>query len=221
MNQAAGAARHNIYAAIHKGLRAFMTHALVHAGRVDPRDSAELKELRQEVHALLDICTGHLQHENEVIHAAMEARRPGSSQRLADDHVTHLQDIQALRELLGQLDLDAGASQALYERLSAFVAHNFEHMASEESEHNEVLWATHSDAEILALEQRIVARLSPAESALAMRWMLPHLRPDERAGKLAEMRRHAPPEAFERVLDLLRPLLGGRDWLKLSQALDL
>jgi hypothetical protein len=57
--------------------------------------------------------------------------------------------------------------------------------------------------------------------ALAMRWMLPHMNPAERAALLRGMRREAPPEVFAGVLGLVQPLLGGRDWLKLHQALAL
>jgi hypothetical protein len=56
---------------------------------------------------------------------------------------------------------------------------------------------------------------------LALRWMLPHLSPSERAAMLRGMRATAPAEAFEGVLGLVRPLLGGRDWRKLSLALGL
>ena len=105
--------------------------------------------------------------------------------------------------------------------LAAFVAENFEHMQREETEHNAVLWAHYSDAEILEIEHRIVGSLSPQESALTMRWMLPHMTPAERAGLLGGMRAQAPAEAFDGVLSQIRPLLGGREWRKLALALGL
>ena len=215
------APRHDIYAFIHKGLRAFMTHTLVRVGRVDPHDAAEVSEVSAEVAGLLDICAGHLHHENEVIHAAMEARRPGSSQAVADDHVEHEASIAALRQLLARLAGDASTAHGLYHALSVFVAHNFEHMEHEETQHNAVLWATHSDEEIRALEHRIVSALAPQQMQMAMRWMLPHMNPAERAAMLAGMRQSAPPAVFDDVLGQVRPLLGGRDWRKLAQALSL
>jgi hypothetical protein len=45
--------------------------------------------------------------------------------------------------------------------------------------------------------------------------------PAERAVMLAGMRAHAPEEAFDGVLSLIRPLLGGRDWRKLTLVLGL
>lgn len=221
MNPKTVAARYDIYAFIHKGLRAFMAHTLVRVGRLDPLDAAEVAEVAEELNALLDICASHLQHENDYVHAAMESRQPGSAGEVAGEHQEHELAIGALRALLQRLPGEPGVAQPLYRALSAFVAHNLDHMLGEETRNNAVLWATHSDEEIMAIDQRIIASLTPAESALGMRWILPHLRPDERAMMLAGMRQAAPAEVFEGVLSLIRPLLGGREWLKLSQALAL
>ena len=215
------APRHDIYAFIHKGLRAFMAHTLVRVGRVDPHDEAEFAEVAEELRALLHICADHLQNENEVIHASMEARRPGSSAHVAADHVQHADAIGRLAELLNRAAGSAEATHALYHALGAFVAHNFEHMEEEETAHNAVLWATHSDDELRALERAIIARHTPQEMGLALRWMLPHMNPAERAAMLGGMRASAPAPVFEGALGLLRPLLGGRDWRKLTVALGL
>jgi len=214
-------ARYDIYARIHKGLRAFMAHALVRVGRLDPHDDAEVAEVDAEVRALIAICRGHLEHENEHIHAAMRARAPGSAATIAAEHEHHAAALDALAAMLERIPGDAAAAQALYRALAAFVAENFEHMAREETEHNAVLWATHDDAEIVALEQRIVASLTPDQAQLSMRWMLPHMTPAERADLLGGVRAQAPAEAFNGLLSMIRPLLGGRDWRKLAHALGL
>ena len=213
------APRIDIYAFIHKGLRAFMTHTLVRAGRLDPHDAAEVAEVGDEVRALMDICAGHLEHENRFVHAAMEARRPGTTRAVADDHEDHERAIAELRALVDRLPGDDAAALALYRALGAFVAHNLEHMAHEESAHNAVLWATHTDAELLALQGRIHASLTPREMQVGLRWIVPHVNPAERAAMLRGMRGEAPPEVFADMLGLLRPLLGGRDWRKLNDAL--
>jgi hypothetical protein len=213
--------RHDIYAFIHKGLRAFMAHTLVRVGRLDASDAAEVAEVGAEVRALIDICRAHLAHENEFIHTAMQARAPGSCAQVAADHVHHEAALDELAALLAQVPGNADAAQALYRALTRFVAENFEHMQREESEHNAVLWATHSDDEIRAIEHRIVASRSPADAQLTMRWMLPHMTPAERAAMLGGLRAQAPAEAFDGLLSLIRPLLGGRDWRKLALALGL
>jgi len=213
--------RHDLYAAIHKGLRAFMTHTLLRVGRLDPHDPTDVVEAMEELNALMDICEGHLAHENAHIHVALEARRPGSSAALAAEHDQHLHAIANLRAMAHLVPGSDEAAHALYHALSAFVAHNLDHMGEEETGHNAVLWATHTDDELRGIHQAILADLRPEEMQVALRWMLPHLSPAERAGLLGGLRADAPPAIFENVLALVRPLLGGRDWKKLSLALGL
>ena len=55
----------------------------------------------------------------------------------------------------------ATAVAELQRFLAQFVAENLTHMNVEESWNNAVLWETHSDAELIAIEQAIVASLSP------------------------------------------------------------
>jgi hemerythrin-like domain-containing protein len=213
--------RYDIYAFIHKGLRAFMAHTLVRVGRLDPDDAAEVAEVSAEVRALIAISRSHLEHENAVVHTAMNERAPGSAALIESEHEHHVQALDELEALLARVAGDAAAARALYRALAVFVAENFEHMQREETDHNAVLWATHTDAEILALEHRIVGSLSPDEAQLSMRWMLPHMAPAERAAMLGGMRAQAPAEAFDGLLSVIRPLLGGRDWRKLALALGL
>jgi hypothetical protein len=213
--------RHDLYAFIHKGLRAFLSHTLVRVGRLDPHDPADVAEAMEEVRALMDICEGHLAHENAFVHLAMEARRPGSTAAVAADHDDHVRAIANLRAMTHLVPGSDEAAHALYHALSAFVAHNLEHMGVEETANNAVLWATHTDAELLGIQHAIQAHLPPAEMQLALRWMLPHVSPSERAAMLGGMRASAPPAVFDQVVALVRPLLGGRDWRKLSIALGL
>jgi hypothetical protein len=213
--------RHDIYAFIHKGLRAFMAHTLVRTGRLDVHDAAELAEVSEELRALLAICRHHLDNENTYVHTAIAARQPGACERIAHEHVEHEAAIAELQGMIDALPGDAAALRRLYLRLSVFVAENFEHMQREETQMNAALWATHSDAEIMAIEQRIIASHQPEDMQVALRWMLPHLSPQERSAMLGGMRANAPAEAFAGVLAVIRPLLGGRDWRKLSQALGL
>lgn len=73
------APRMNMYAAIHKALRAFMADTLTGLGRVDTDDDLDLSQSCDRVLALMDFCRSHLQHENEFVHTAMERRAPGSA----------------------------------------------------------------------------------------------------------------------------------------------
>lgn len=216
--------RLNIYGSIHKGLRAMMGETLVQAGRTDWQDSGESAETLAQVRVLLDFCESHIAHENDFVHPAMEARRPGSSGDVESDHRDHANAMRDLREQAAALqDLSGEAAtrvgEALYRGLAVFIAENHEHMHYEETHNNEVLWAAYSDDEIMGIHHALVASLTPEENALSMRWMLPNVSAQERAGMLQGIRAHAPAEVFAGVIGMLRGQLNARDWTKLSQAL--
>lgn len=215
------APRLDLYALIHKALRAYMTHTLLRVGRLDPTDAQEVAEVGDEVRVLLDFCASHVQHENEIVHVAMEARAPGCTAAIVAEHRLHEQAIDSLRALNAELARDPQAASRLYHALAVFVAENLEHMAEEETSHNALLWAHFDDHELLEIQHRIHQKIDAWQMQLAMRWMLPHLNPAERAAVLGGVRRSAPADAFAGLLDMVRPLLPQRDWRKLSVALAL
>ena len=218
------APRHNIYRFIHKALRAFMADTLTAAGSMDPHDDAERNKVLAQVRELLDFCQGHLEHENHFLHRAMEERAPGSTRHTAGDHTDHGHWLSELAEALIAVEQNSGhartaAAAVLYRKLALFVGENFVHMNVEETENNEVLWRTHSDAELIAIEQAIVASLSPQEKAFSGKWMLPVLTPEERALVLNNMRMSLPPQAFAGILTMLMQRLSDANWHKLTAAL--
>lgn len=218
--------RVDLYGSIHKALRACMNDTLGLIGRMDPQDDTDRKQALAQLRELLVAFGGHLHHENDFVHPAMEARRPGSAAAIAADHVEHEEALALLAELgdalerAGAADREAAAA-ALYRRLALFVADNLQHMHIEETEHNALLWAHYSDAELEEIHQRLVAAVPPEKMRIYLRWMLPALSHAERVAMLAGMRQGAPREVFDGVLSLTRAHLRGRDWSKLSEALGL
>jgi len=222
----AAAPRVDMYAGIHKALRALMADTLLAVGRMDSEDALERAQVTQRVLELLDFCRSHLQHENDFIHPALEARAPGASGKIAHEHEEHLQAIVALADqatALLQCEPAArpAAALALYRALSLFIAHNFEHMHVEETAHNAVLWARYTDAELIAIHDALVASIPPHEMMYVLRWMVPFMNPIERAAMLGDMRAHAPAPAFAAALEVVRPHLSEREWAKLGQSLGL
>jgi hypothetical protein len=220
---AATAPRVDLYAGIHKALRLCMADTLARVGRLDADDRAELAATLGQVDALLAQCRAHLAKENHYVHPLIEARRPGASERIAEEHLGHLEAIAALEAEVAALRAlpTAAAAFRLYRQLARFVGENLEHMHVEETVHNAALWGTCSDAELMQVHQRILAGIEPAEMAVVLRWMVPALTPAERAGMLGQMQREIPPEAMRAVLDLVRPHLDDGAWAKLARALGL
>ena len=216
--------REDMYAAIHKALRAFMADTLLALGRADLDDAAELERATAQVVALVDVCLAHLQHENDFVHPAIEARAAGASAAIAHDNVDHVREIGHLRAAalaLRSTDpaVRPAAAHALYRALAVFIADNMLHMDIEETAHNAVLWSRYTDAELVAIHDALVASIPPQEMMTVLRWMLPFMRPTERLGMLADMRAKAPPPVFAAVVDIVRVHLTVKEWGHLARGL--
>ncbi|MGE0350846.1 hemerythrin domain-containing protein [Hydrogenophaga sp.] len=219
-----GEGRFNPYAGIHKALRAFMADTLMRVGRTDPFDDGEVTATVAQVVELMDLCAGHVEHENRFVHPALEARCPGVAGPVAQDHEDHRHHIAHLRGVAqaltsGDAAQRGAALHALYLGLGLFLADNLRHMHVEETVHNPALWSAYSDAELIAIHDEIVAALPSGEMMLVMRWMMPQLNAPERLEALQGMRAGAPAPVFEGMLDALRGLLPQGDWAKLARGL--
>lgn len=220
-------ARFDIYRDVHKGLRAFMADTLVALARMDSDDAEDTRQTLSQLQDLLHILSAHIRHENEHVHAAIEARRPGLAARIAEEHIDHhqailvlLKDIDALHEASDSATRRAAALR-LYRRFAVFVGENLEHMHVEETAHNAALWSAYTDAEIIGIHDMLLRAVEPAQMRVFLRWIVPHLAHAERVEMLGAMRAAAPAEAFEQVLGLARQHMRARDWDKLANALAL
>lgn len=217
--------RYDIYRGIHKAIRAAMGETVSALGRVDHADEASVTSGLRQLRALLDLCRGHIDHENRFLHAAIEAKRPGIRLDTAEEHRRHEQAIEALESDALRAEAALGVERAralhrLYRAVAVFVAENFEHMEVEESQNNALLWDLYTDEEIVGIEHRLVASLPPDEGLKDLVMILKASSPPERVAMLAPIRDQAPPQVFEAVLDALKPGLSPIDRHKLAIGLE-
>ena len=215
--------RYDSYLVVHKALRALMADTLVSLGKLDTDDDEETLGVIERVRLTIALGQAHLSKEETFVHPAMEARAPGSTRRTAGDHVSHLAAFE--RAIAGCNDVVAssGATRAaaalcLYRRLALLMAEDLVHMNAEETENNAVLWATHSDEEILQITERLVASISPDILGKFLRWMITANTPRDRIKVLGGIRGGMPAAAYSRLLDGLLPHLPDKDRRKLFAA---
>lgn len=218
--------RFDIYAPIHKALRLYMNETLACVGRLDLDDAIDRQATLSQTQALLALLRSHVQHENDFVHPAIEARRPGDCQRIAGEHDEHVATICALQDAID--DLQAAAPEArsglvhvLYRQLALFIAHNVEHMHDEETVLNEVLWSAYTDDELRAIDQRIEAQLPSGEKLVWLRWIAASASTSELTQMLSGIRDVAPAEAFADVLSVVRTQLAAARWARIDLALGL
>ena len=220
------AGRMDLYVSIHKALRSFMTDTLTRIGRIDVADRADRDAALDQLDDLLALCLDHLRHENEFIHAAIEAREPAGSRRIAEEHVEHAESIAALRSEAAALrEVNGNDAERLalrlYRHLALFVAENFQHMHVEETAQNALLWQHFSDRELAELHGRILAAISPEQHVVVARWMVPASTPAERARIVGGAKAQMPPEALLGVMSVVRPHIDDAGWAKLAAAVGI
>jgi hypothetical protein len=182
--------RHDLYRLIHKALRAAMFDTVLRLGRVDAGDDAALGEALDQAQQLLALVASHVKHENDFVHCAIEARRPGGAGATADEHRDHLDALHALNLEVAALRQAPAAERPLllhrlYRHLAHFTADQLLHMHREESQNNEALWTLYSDIELTALHRRLLASVEPHTLQQAQHWMARALNPQELAGSAA------------------------------------
>ncbi len=223
---AAGAGRLDLYAEIHKALRAWMSHVLLRLGQMDTRDEEESAAVVGELEHLLAAMQAHLTTENTHVHPAIEARRPGALAQIEQDHRAHEKSIANLSRLAqAMLAANAKARESaalfLYRAFALFLAENLEHMQVEETLNNQLLWSAYDDSELLAIHQGILASTPPEKMAAIASWMIPAVTPAARTQMLSGIQASAPAPAFLGMLNIAQSRLSVRDWSKLSQSLGL
>jgi hypothetical protein len=218
------ASRMDLYVFIHKALRRFMSRTLDRLGTMDVDDEADREQTLAIAQSLLSMLKGHLQHENDFIHTAIEARRPGAARHTADDHALHLDSIANLEdEVRAVRDADGSVRTALalrlYRHFGLFVGENLVHMQLEETQNNALLWDLYRDDELATLHDRLVASLPPGELLLCAYWFAAALSPQETAIVFGAMQAKAPAPAFDALLEAARPALDESRWARLCRAL--
>jgi hypothetical protein len=219
--------RHDIYGPIHKALRAAAGKLLARLGSTDFSDAAETSSILADMRSQLALGMRHLHHEELHIHAALEARSPGSSGRLEADHHHHEEAFAELEVLMKVIEGAATSERTklgreLYLRYSQFVAADFEHMLEEETVTMPLLHSLFSDTELMAIEGAIVSSIPPAETMTIMSDMIPAMHRSERKQFLSFVKAGAPPEVFEMLLQgAAKPNLSPVDWSDLTTAFGL
>lgn len=193
--------RHDMYYAVHKGIRLANARMLIKLGQADAQDPAGVAAVLKDLRDHLVMGLSHLTHENAVIHTAIEERCPGASDHAADDHAHHEEAFAELEALAKTVEAtsEAGRPMALrrlYQRFALFVAEDLEHMHEEETHLMPLLMAHFTAEERAELEHRIVSNIPFEKNVLFMRCMLPALPLSDRRGMIDGMRAGMPPEVF-------------------------
>lgn len=219
--QAKPRATHDFYALIHKALRLNMTRLMTRLGAADGQDAEATGVLLADLRAQLRMSEMHLAKEDLYIHTALEARAPGAAAGLAREHEHHRRSFEELEGLIAEAegapqDARRAALHRLYLRFSLFVADDLAHMAEEEQLMLPILQSLFTDEELIGMEARIRAALTPEHTFLVAQAMIPAATHSERLALLGGIKANAPAEVFQGLLQgAARPNLSAGDFERL------
>lgn len=218
--------RHDIYRAVHRGLRLGHCQVLTRLATTDFTAPAEAAGAIAALRGYLGLASAHLQSEESKIHPALAARDAAVLAGAEEDHDDHglaFAELDGLCQILGQAGPAEAASvgERLYLRYARFLAEDLQHMEEEETRVLGALQALFSDEELQGIEGSIVAALSWDQLRGYMGLIIGALCQRERVGMLVAMRAGMPTEVFDALLaEAVRPALAPEDWARLLSVMS-
>ena len=159
------------------------------------------------------------------MHPALQERRPGAADTLEHTHESLEAAARELEGMIAEVEAAAPADRAkrghaLYLRFSSYVAAELDHMAEEELATLPVLQQLFNDEELMAIEERIVTSVPPADLMAFMHIMIPAMSRNERAQFLGGIKENAPAEVLDAIMEnAARPTLPTDDFRDLEMRL--
>lgn len=219
--------RYNFYTKIHKGLRVAQSQLLMRLGSCDFATGEPTATLLNDLKFHLEIASAHLHHEDSFIHTALEARKPGASRQLAHQHDHHAKSFEALFNLIHATEQADGADRSalghrLYLRFGTYFADDLLHMLEEETVVMPVLHSLFTDAELMDIENQLVAAIPQEKMGHYLKLMAQGINRDERAELFGGVKQAVPSEVFGGILEgIVAPNVSPSDYADLRQRLSL
>lgn len=207
------------YAASHKGLRNIISKFSLLAGKTNYSDIKQVEELKKLGEEMFFLLTHHLHTENEDLLKPLEEKVPGASRHDLDDH-ERLEKIQTdiatqLSKLDGTQDEETG--HLFYLSFTNFQSQYLEHILQEELVTEPLLLANFTGEELRENSMRIMQKVEFPVLLLSLKYIIPAQTENENLKILRAFKANAPEEAFNAVLDIIKPEMSENDFLSLMK----
>lgn len=196
--------RVNIFNQIHKGLRALLYETSIVLQQTDFTNEEEMQAGIKRVTLVADLFDDHAHHEDNFILPAIREYEPSIVDAFEQEHELDTKLSRALKDSLIALQMASplvrpDMAGELSKTFTQFMIFNLEHMAKEESILNKILWRYYSDEEILDIQKKIVANLSPWSASVGSKWMMRGLNNPEIVRWLRAVEESAPEAIFQNL----------------------
>jgi len=214
--------RPDIYAKVHRGLRASLFNLSTLIGRTDFMNDQEVGALRAGAHEVLHFLDEHARNEERWILSLLESKVAGASGHDHESHERIEAEINTFASALNEVaSMPASpercaAGEMLYHRFNRFVSGYILHMEEEEVATTAMLYAYCTDDELQGITRNIMANSEPRDVEMALRAFLPAIDRRLRGEFVHDIARSAPAPVVEWVLGIARETLATRDYEDLA-----
>jgi hypothetical protein len=196
--------RVNIFNQIHKGLRALLYETSILLQQTDFSHKEEMQTAIKRVTLVADMFDDHAHHEDNFILPAINEYEPSIVDAFEQEHELDAKLTRALKDSLQALQMASplvrpNMANELSKTFVQFMVFNLEHMSKEESILNKILWRYYSDEEILDIQKKIVANLSPWSASVSSGWIIRGLNNPEILRWLKSVEESAPETVFQNL----------------------
>lgn len=205
--------RVNIYGFPHKGLRNALAQVQFSASKLDITSEHEVAEFKALTECVVSLLELHQSAEDTVVLPSLEEAVPGATQHNAAEHDRLHAMVESIATQARGLEpgMTPAPVQQLADTINAFISNYLTHMAEEEHDMNEVIWAHFSDDAILQWQHQIMAKLTPPQKMDWFRFIIPALNPFERGIMLGGVKGAIPADAYQGILQALTQFMPASD----------
>ena len=217
-------ARYNLFGQVHKTLKSMLYETSLTLQQTNYANPEDAEMSLEKLQLVLDVFDKHEENEDAYILPAIRQYEPSVTDSFEQKHSEDHELAEKLRQLAKaywkkstQEDRQK-IGRAINTTFSSFMNVNIEHMSSEESVLNKILWRYYSDTEIMMINQRSNTSLK-AEKGVYSISLLRGLSNEEIVGLLQAVEKNAPEHVFNSLFSITEKELPGNRFNKVMESL--
>jgi hypothetical protein len=202
--------RYNVFNLIHKALRALLYDTALTIQQTSFANTNEAEIALEKVEQVLHMFEQHAHHEDAEILPAVFQYEPELVEQFEKEHVddiilgNRLKNLVNIYRNCNFYEERITAGSAISKTFVDFMVFNLEHMGKEENLLNNALWRNYTDAQIIEINQRIVANLPVSEKAFSSKWMIRGINNNDAVGWLSAVKATSPIAVYHSLLALIQ-----------------
>ncbi len=176
--------------------------------KTDFTDNLQIKHLQQQLSDLIDLMSGHAEHENQAIHALLKQKHSTLYESIEADHREHEKQFEQLTTaLVDVMDNQFNDEKILqghqfYLNYRLFLSENLQHLHQEETIIMAELQRLCTDVELRSIDASVYAQMTSEQMLEMTQVLFPHMNPVDKQHFIDDIR-ESQPEKFAVIAERL------------------